>query len=204
MLLILILKGLRFFGFFFGGLTNGCSVSSFFIFLGSWKVGWLGGTTHPPSFHNSQNSGLWKIFGNGTNRSLWHNAFHQKCFRIFNEIHLCFILRMHWQNKVLPYWVFWRWFCDELNKNWRMLSFWVGREMIMFIFWVGYEWWLGGRRYPTTIYCAFLRVKKIRCLRKLSAGRVITSALSIKAIVIAFIAIALVVNFINLCKVYYL
>lgn len=56
-LLNLILKGLIFYGFFLGGLTNGCSVF-FFYFLGLGKLDGRVGLPTLPSFHNSQNSGL--------------------------------------------------------------------------------------------------------------------------------------------------
>ena len=130
----------------------------FFWVLESWMVGW----NYPPSLffiiHKivdyEKYSGTVRTVPFGTMPFI-KNAF------AFSMKSICALFRrMHWQNFVLPYWVFWRWFCDKLNENCRMLSFWVGREMMVFIFWVGYEWWLGGRRYPTTIYCAFLRVKK--------------------------------------------
>lgn len=165
-----------------------------FLFFGSWKVRWSGGTTHPPSFHNSQNSGLWKICGNGTNRSLWHNAFHQKCFRIFNEIHLCFILQNALAKqsfallgflKMILRWVKWK-----LENAIFLSGSWNDNVYFLSGLWVMVGWSEVSDHY---ILC-FGEGKKIRCLRKLSAGRVSTSALSIKAIVIAFIAIALVVK----------
>ena len=160
MLLNLILKGLIFFGFFFGGLTNGCSLSSFFYFLGLGKLDGRVGLPTFPLFIIHKIVDYEKYSGTVRTVPFGTMPFIKNAFAFSMKSICALFCRMHWQNKVLPYWVFWRWFCDKLNENWRMLSFWVGYEMIMFIFWVGYEWWLGGRRYPTTIYCAFLKVKK--------------------------------------------
>jgi len=105
-LLNLILKGLIFYGFFFGGLTNGCSVSSFFIFwvLESWMVGW----DYPPSllFIIHKIVDYEKYAGTVRTVPFGTMPFIKNAFAFSMKSICALFCRMHWQNKVLPYWVF--------------------------------------------------------------------------------------------------
>lgn len=110
MLFNLILKGLKFygflFGFLFGGLANGCSVSSFFIFLGLGKLDGRVGLPTLPLFIIHKIVDYEKYSGTVRTVPFSTMPFIKNAFAFSMKSICALFCRMHWQNFVLPYWVF--------------------------------------------------------------------------------------------------